>query len=106
MNELARTVDKHTKLFAYNHMEIRQLGVCELLVTFKGKSKVCELYFVDFLTAILGIHGSDEMGVISVYLDAFDIDTVVDSVSNGEFSIKIKHDYSDLFHGIWHMEGR
>ena len=34
LNDLAKTVDPHTKLYAYNNMEIKQLGVCEPLVKY------------------------------------------------------------------------
>ena len=35
LNDLAKTVDPHIKLYAYNNTEIKQLGVCELLVKYK-----------------------------------------------------------------------
>ena len=56
LNDLAKTIDSHTKLYAYNNTEIKQLGVCELLVEYKSKRKICKFYVVDFPTAILGIH--------------------------------------------------
>ena len=57
-NDLAKTVDPHTKLNVYNNTEIKQLGVCELLVEYKASWKIYEFYVVDFPTAILGIHDS------------------------------------------------
>ena len=52
-NDLVKTVDPHTKLYADNNTEIKQLGVCELLVEYKTNRKIYEFYVVDFLTAIL-----------------------------------------------------
>ena len=54
----SKTVDPHTKLYAYNNTEIKQLGICELLVEYKVNRKICEFYIVDFPTDILGIHDS------------------------------------------------
>ena len=59
MNQLARTIDSSTKLYAYNNTEIRQLGICELLVEYRDHCKSCQFYVVDFPTAILGIHDSE-----------------------------------------------
>ena len=39
LNDLAKTVDPHTKLYAYNNTEIKQLGVCELFVEYKSNRK-------------------------------------------------------------------
>ena len=39
-NDLARRVDPHTKLYAYNSTEIKQLEVCELLVEYKTNKKI------------------------------------------------------------------
>ena len=39
LNDLAKTVDPHTKLYAYNNTEIKQLGVCELLVEYQNTRK-------------------------------------------------------------------
>ena len=41
LNDLAKTVDPHTKLYAYNNTEIKQLGVCELLVEDRTNKKIC-----------------------------------------------------------------
>ena len=70
LNDLAKTVDPHTKLYAYNNMEIKQLGVCKLLVEYKTNRKICEFYIVDFPTAILGIHDSESLKLITVHLIA------------------------------------
>ena len=45
LNDLAKTVDPHTTLYAYNNTEIKQLGFCELLVEYKSNRKICELIF-------------------------------------------------------------
>ena len=44
LNDLARTVNPNTKLYAYNNTEIKQLGVCELLVEYQHNAKICEFY--------------------------------------------------------------
>ena len=44
MTQLAKTTDPHTKLYAYNNTEIKQLGVCELLVEYKTNRKICVLH--------------------------------------------------------------
>ena len=54
MTQLTKTIDPRTKLYAYNNTEIKQLGVCELLVEYKMNRKICEFYVVGFPTAILG----------------------------------------------------
>ena len=59
LNDLAKMVAPHTRLHAYNNTEIKQLGVCELLVEYKMNRKICEFYVVDLPTAILGIHDSE-----------------------------------------------
>ena len=38
LNDLARTVDSSTKLYAYNNTEIKQLGVCKLLVEYQDSA--------------------------------------------------------------------
>ena len=58
MNQLVKTRDLSTKLYAYNNTEIKQLGVHELLVEYRECHKICQFYVVDFLTAILEIHDS------------------------------------------------
>ena len=60
-NHLAKTTDPHTKLYAYNNTEIKQLGVCEFLAEYKSNSRICKFYVVDFPTAILGIHDSESL---------------------------------------------
>ena len=120
LNYLVKTVDPHTKLYVYNNTEIKQLGVCELLVAYKTNRKICEFYVVDFPTAILGIHDSESLKLITVPFDSIEAETLhteslkgkasqstpmyVNAIQNDadldEFSIKIKHDYKDLFTGI------
>ena len=73
--DLAKMVDSHTKLYAYNNTEIKQLGVCELLVEYKANMKICEFYIVDFPTAILGIHDSESLKLITVHFNSIDAET-------------------------------
>ena len=75
LNDLAKTIDPHTKHYAYNNTEIKQLGVCKLLVKYKSNSRICEFYVVDFSTAILGIHDSESLNLITVHFDAIDAET-------------------------------
>ena len=72
LNDLAKTIDPHTKLYAYNNTEIKQIGVYELLVECKTSRKICEVYIVDFPTAILGIHDSESLKLITVHFDSID----------------------------------
>ena len=84
--------------------------------------KICEFYVVDFLTAILGIHDSESLKLITVHFDCIEaemsqpelslktkqstsmyINAIQNDADSGEFSIKIKHDYKDLFTGIGNM---
>ena len=51
-------------------MEIKQLGVCKLLVEYKTYRKICEFYVVDFPTAILGIHDSGSLRLITIHFDS------------------------------------
>ena len=75
LNDLAKTVDPHTKLYAYNNTEIKELGVCELLVEYKSNRKIYEFYMVDFPTAVLGIHNSESLRLITVHFDSIDVET-------------------------------
>ena len=108
-------VDPHTKLYAYNNTEIKQLGVCELLVEYKTNRKICEFYAVNFPTAILGIHDSESLKLIMVHFDSIDAETSqTESSFNHKAShstvlmrmsleVKIKCEYKDLFTGIGNM---
>ena len=85
MTQLAKTIDQHTKLYADNNTEIKQLGVCELLVEYKTNKKICEFYVVDFPTAILGIHDSESLKLITVHFDSIQAE-----MSQPELSLKTK----------------
>ena len=94
-----------------------QLGVCELLVEYKTNRKIYEFYVVDFPTAILGIHDSESLKLITVHFDSIDTEmSQAESVprstpmyvnaiqgNDDEFTVKIKHEYKDLFTGIGNM---
>ena len=116
LNDLAKTVDPYTKLYAYNNAEIKQLGACELFVEYKIKWKICEFYIVDFPTAILGMHDSESLKLITVHFNSIDVEisqaesslnirpTGVESTSmyvnaiqgaDNEFSVKIKHGHRE-----------
>ena len=123
LNDLPRTVDPHTKLYPYNNMEIKQLGVCELLIEYKTNRKICEFFVVDFPTAMLGIHDSGSLRLITVHFDCIDAETshtelsmktntnhstpmyvnAIQGTEEREFSIRIKCEYKDLFTGIGNM---
>ena len=66
------TIDPHTKLYAYSNTEIKQLGVCELMVESKTNRKICKFYVVDFLAAILDIHDSESLKLITVHFDSIE----------------------------------
>ena len=119
LHELARTVDPYTKLYAYNQTEIKQF--CEIMVEYQTKRKICEFYVVDFPTAILGIHDSKSLKLITVHFINAEISQAEPTLNikptgsatpmyanaiqgaDDEFSVKIKHDYSDLFTDIGNM---
>ena len=122
MIQLAKTIDPHTKLYAYNNTEIKQLGVCELLVEYQTHRKICEFYVVDFPAAILGKHDSESLKLITVHFDSIEAETshtellkgkasqatpmnvnAIQGAEENEFTIKIKCDYKDLFTGIGNM---
>ena len=120
MNQLAKTIDPHTRLYAYNQTEIRQLGVCELLVQYKSMQKICDFFVVDFPTAIFRINDSESLKLITVHFNSIDseisqsandvfkshgkgtgfmltpvhVNTIQD---DDKFTVIIKCDYSNLF---------
>ena len=75
MTQLAKTIDSSTKLYAYNNTEIKQLGVCELLVEYQNTRKMCKFYVVDFPTAILGTHDSESPKLITVDFNSVEAET-------------------------------
>ena len=108
MTQLAKTVDSSTKQYAYNNTEIKQLGVRELLVEYREHHKICQFYVVDFPTAMLRIHDSESLRLITVHFDCIgadmsQTDTYVNAIQNDadsdDFSIRIKCEYKDLFTG-------
>ena len=124
MTQLAKTIDPHNKLYAYNNTEIKQLGVCELMVEYKTN----KFYVVDFPTAILGIHDSESLKLITLHFDSIGaemsqpepdpeselllktkqstsmyVNAIQNDADSDEFSIKIKHEYKVLFTGIGNM---
>ena len=113
MNQLAKTRDPNTTLYAYNNTEITQLGICELLVEYRDHHKICQFYVVDFPTAIIGISDSKSLKLVTVHFNSVDAEMSQVSESNkhldaiktdtDEFSIKIKCGYKDLFTGIGNM---
>ena len=112
MTQLAKTIDVGTKLYAYSNSEIKQLGVCELLVEYRECCKICQFYVVDFPTAILGIHDSESLGLITIYFDCIEAETsqtdmyvnaIQTDADSDDFSIRIKCEYKDLFTGIGNM---
>ena len=123
LNDLARTVDSSTKLYVYSNTELKQLGVCELLVEYKNSAKVCEFYVVDFPTAILGIHDSESLKLLTVHFNAMEtemsqgitlkkslhlpnrlhVNAIQNDIGPDEFSTQVKRKYRDLFDGIGNM---
>ena len=87
LNDLTKMVHLHTKLYAYNNAEIKQLGFCELLVEYKICRKICKFYVVDFSTAILGIHNSECLKLITVHFDSIGAEM---SQPDPELSLKSK----------------
>ena len=124
LNDLARTVDHHTKLYTYNDTEIKQLGVCELLVEYGQNRKICEFYVVDFPTTILGIHDSESLKLLTVHFNAVEtemsqgitlkkslhlpnqlhVNAIQNDIGPDEFSTQVKRKYKDLFNGNMHTE--
>ena len=113
LNDLAKMVDPNTKLYANNNTEIKQLGVCELMIEYKTNRKTCEFYVVDFPTAILGIHDSESLKLITIHFDSIRaemcqpesellpktkqstlmcVNAIQNDADSDEFNIKIKHE--------------
>ena len=42
------------------------------MVQYNGKCKICEFYVGDFPTAILGIHGSEDLKLITVHFNSIE----------------------------------
>ena len=114
MNQLAKTLDSSTKLYAYNNTEIKQLGICELLVEYRDRHKICQFYVVDFPSVILGIHDSESLRLITIHFDCIGAETsqtspkmhvnaIQSDADSDDFSIRIKREYKDLFTGIGNM---
>ena len=112
MTQLAKTIDTGTKLYACNNTEIKQVGVCELLVEYREHCKICQFDVVDFQTAILGIHDSESLGLITIHFDCIGAETsqtdmYVNAIQTDadldDFDIRIKCEYKDLFTGIGNM---
>ena len=110
MTQLAKTIDIGMKLYAYNNTEIKQLGVCELLVEYREHCKICQFYVVDFSTDILGMHDSESLGLITIHFDCIGAETsqtdmYVNTIQSDldDFSIRIKCEYKYLFTGIGNM---
>ena len=88
-----------------------------MLVEYKSNRKICEFYVFEFPTAILGIHDSESLKLITVYFDAIGTETsqiksvlrptptYVNAIqgADDEFSVKIKCEYQDLFTGTGNM---
>ena len=119
MTQLAKTIDPHTKLYAYNNTEIKQLDICEVLVEYKTNRKICKFLVVGFPTAILGIHDSESLKLITIHFYSIEaemsqpelslktkqstpmyVNAIQNDADSDEFSIKIKCEYKDLFTGI------
>ena len=86
--------------------------------------KICKIYVVDFPTAILGIHDSESLKLITIHFDSIGavksqpeselllktkqstlmyVNAIQNDADSDEFSIKIKCEYKDLFTGIGNM---
>ena len=83
-----------------------------MLVEYREHRKICQFYVVDFPTAILGIHDSESLGLITVHFycigaETSQTDTYVNAIQTDadldDFSIRIKCEYKDLFTGIGNM---
>ena len=116
-------MDHHTKLYAYNDTEIKQLGVCKLLVEYGQNKKICEFYVVDFPTGILGIHDSESLKLLTVHFNAVEtemsqgitlkellhlpnqlhVNAIQNDIGPDEFSTQVRRKYKDLFNGIGNM---
>ena len=94
------------------------------MVKYKTNRKICDFYVVDFLTAILGIHDSESLKLITVHFDnigaemsqpeselslktkqstLMNVNAIQNEADLDEFSIKIKCEYKDLFTGIGNL---
>ena len=87
------------------------------MVEYKSNRKICDFFVVDLPTAILGIHDSESLKLITVHFDCIDAETsqaestprstpmYVNAIqgADDEFRVKIKCEYKDLFTGIGSM---
>ena len=115
MNQLAKTRDPSTALYAYNNTEIKQSGMCELKLEYRDHCKICQFYVIDFPTAILGISDSENLKLVTIHFNSVDteisqkpeankpLDVIQRKKDADEFSIKIHCEYKDLFTGIGNM---
>ena len=78
--------------------------------------KICQFYVVDFPTAIIGIHDSESLKLVTIHFNSLDIEisqaesermmyinAIQDKMDTDDFSVKIHREYKDLFTGIGNM---
>ena len=98
LDALSRTTNKELTLFTYN-TPIRQFGTCSLRLSFKSKSFVCKFFVVEHETALVGITGSEKLGLVQVNFDMVRNEHVKISneVTEESFKHSIEKEYSELF---------
>ena len=86
-----------------------------MLIEYRECCKICQFYVVDFPMAIIGIHDSESLKLVTVHFNGVDaeipqesgikkhVDAIQGKIDTDEFSIKIHHEYKDLFTGIGNM---
>ena len=94
VGELAKSIDKFVRLVAYNKTEIKQYGVCHIMVQFKTKQLEAKFFVVDQTTMLIG-QLSDSIRLCLIMVNCFES---LNSVSNDENEVN-NHDNNDYFTG-------
>ena len=83
---LKNSVNKTTRLVAYNKEEIKQLGTCILKVNYGGKTLACELFVVSSkFKPIIGLDASRNLGLLTVNCPIYQSwtkDAIIEAVSS------------------------
>ena len=64
LDALKRTIDRYVTLYAYNNTQIKQYGICNVKLSFKGRATIRKFFVVEHETAIIGIHDAEKLGLI------------------------------------------
>ena len=63
MREWTRTGDKYVRLVTYNNTEIKQYGVCYIMVQLQRTTIEAKFFVVDQMTTLIGLSDSIKLGL-------------------------------------------